>query len=230
MGRVSHQERLEDVILRTRPVMYVPMQGSMARELVRQVNPLTNTAVLQTGGGSPGMTARRFTASTADNDKLVYTSDASYHPADTFSVGGWFNRMGQGDAANAPSILHWGTNDFTVYFPLSVNTDKLVLRKAGVGDVMISTETFDSPFDNGWRHAIFTKTGATRALYIDGVSTGTTGTNQTIVASASNPTIGTISGADTNDFDGALAHWALWNRVLTAAEVVEMYRAGKELR
>jgi hypothetical protein len=221
------RERYEDVVLRTRPVFYVPMQGNTSRELVSQSVILTQTATLQISGPAQGMTARRFTASSADDDKLVYTSQASYHPGNTFSIGGWFNRLGAGDAANAPTIFHNGTGDLTVYFPLSGQTNKLTLRRAGTGEIFATDRVFATPYADGWVHCLFTKDAGTATVcYLNGVSVSGTYTNQTVVASSSNPTFGTASGANTNDFDGALAHWAMWNRVLTAGEAAELYRAS----
>ncbi len=225
----TYRPRYEDVILRTRPAMYVPMQGSKAWELIRNVAPSTETATGQFRGPFPYATSRRFTASSTDNDTIAYTSNAAYHPGDTFSVGGWFNRLGQGDAANAATILHNGTNDFVVYFPLTGNTDKLTLRKAGVSDIFATTRTFATPYADGWTHVIFTKNaGSSTLCYVNGISVAGTFVNATVVASTSAPTFGLASGATTNDFDGALAHWALWSRVLTQAEVTDLYRAAVE--
>jgi hypothetical protein len=227
--RRHHREAYEDVVLRTRPAMYVPMQGSRAREVIRQVAPSTETATGQYRGPFMGAVGRRFSASTTDNDKIEFTSNAAYHPGNTFSIGGWFNRIGAGDGANAPTMFHNGTNDFIVYFPLTGNTDKLTLRKAGVGDIFATNRTFASPYADGWVHAIFTKNAGTATVcYINGVSVAGTFTDQTVVASSSAPTFGLISGSTTNDFDGALSHWAIWSRVLTAAEVTELYRAAVE--
>lgn len=228
MKRHAVRRRYEDVVMATRPVMYVPMQGNKLWELVRGVAcNINNAPALAQAGPWAGSQAVRYSASTADDDTVSVTTNAAYHPGDTFSVGGWFNRRGQGDAANAPTIIHLGTNDFIVYFPLTGNTDKLTLRKAGVGDIFATNRTFVTPWADGWQHVIFAKNAGTSTVcYLNGVSAAGTYTNQTVVASASNVAFGSASGTLLNDFDGSTAHWAIWNRVITAAEAAELYRAG----
>ena len=226
MRRISHQERYEDVVLRTKPVLYVPMQGSTTREEVRLVTATVTGARIGRTGPFPGAQSIDFDGA---DDRAVIATNAAYHPGDTFSVGGWFSRDGAGDVGNAPTMFHNGTNDFIVYFPLSGNTNKLTLRKAGVGDIFATNTVFGSPYTAGWQHCIFTKNAGTATVcYLNGRSESGTYTNQTVVASTSDPTFGIISGALTNDFNGRLSHWAIWNRVLTAAEAVELYRAGKD--
>ena len=108
------QRPYDDVVMGMRPVLYVPMQAGTGRELVRMVAASTDTAGRSTGP-FPGAAARRTTASTGDDDRVAFTSNASYHPGDTFSIAGWFFRRGAGDTS--PSMFHNGTGDFTVYFP-----------------------------------------------------------------------------------------------------------------
>lgn len=225
--RVHHRRRYEDVVLATLPVMYAPMQGSMPVEAVRNT-PMTNTGGVGYGRGGPfpGAQAAEFSASTGDNDKLSITTHASYHPGDTFSVGGWFNRTALGDGSASPTLFHNGNNDITVYLPLSGGAaNKLTLRKAAVADIFAADRTFPSPYTDGWHHCLFTKNGGSGvACYIDGASVSGTYSNQTVSASTTNPTFGLNPGSSGNDFAGLLAHWAVWSRVLTAAEAAGLYR------
>lgn len=220
----------EGLVMRTKPVFYAPMQGKNY-ELVRGIaGTLSATAPTVAVGPFPGMAALRFSASTSDNDSLAFTTDTSYHPGDTFSVGGWFNRQGAGDTGSAPTMLGMGSGDLTVYFPLSGNTNKLTLRKSGTGDIFATNKTFASPYADGWQHVIFRKNaGSSTDCYLNGVSAAGTLTNQTVVAAASNVTFGLPTGSTTNDFDGSMCHWAIWNRVLTEDEVVRLYRGAWEV-
>lgn len=233
MPEIRRRRRYEDVVLDTKPVLYLPMQGATAtRELVR--------GILASGGGNatgrqtgpfPGAQSVDFDG---NDDSLSLATDASYHPADTFSAGGWFNRLGAGDTGNGgPVLCHFGTGDFTIWFPAGTNAGRLVLRKAGTGDIFATAETnWGTPYTRGWHHVIFTKTGATTKGYVDGVANAGGGTvaNQTIVAAASDPAFGLVSpvATATLDFQGRLSHWAVWNRVLTQGDVSDLYRAGRD--
>lgn len=216
------RERYEDVVLRTKPVLYVPMQGQKIRELVRGVDcTVSNSPTLGASGPFPGEQAIRFSASTADNDAVSVATNASYHPGDTFTVAGWFNRLGTGDAS--PSLIHLGSNDLTVFINSSVNGNYLALRKAGVGDIH-RLGVFGSPHTAGWQFCAWTKATTTTVGYLNGVlTTSLGGSNQTIVASTVDPTFGITAGGTTIDLDGSLAHWAVWNRVLSAGEIAELY-------
>lgn len=231
--RQHHFERYEDVVLATKPVMYLPMQGtSSSYELVRNIAVTnSNAAAYGRGGPFPGCQAVEFSSSTGDNEKLAVTSNAAYHPGDTFSVGGFFNRTAQGDASASPTIFHNGGDDMTIYFPRSGNTDKLTLRKAGVSDIFATDRTFASPYSDGWIHCLFTKNAGSETLcYLDGVSVPGTYSNATIVASSTSPTFGLNASGSGNDFAGRLAHWAIWDRVLVAGEVADLYRAAYRMR
>lgn len=223
MPEIRRVRRYEDVVLATKPVFYVPLQGNSLKELVRVVAVTNNNSVGRSAGPFPGHAGSSFSTSTADNDSLTVATNAAYHPGDTFSAGGWFNRTGAGDGTGS-AMLHMGANDFLVW----LTSDVVTIRKAGVGNVISGTTTFGAPYTKGWHHCIVTKTaGSSAQVYVDGVSEGGAFTNQTIVAAAVDPTLGLAAGGTTNDWEGSLSHWAVWNRVITQAEVTELYRSGR---
>jgi hypothetical protein len=219
----SHRERYEDVVLRTRPVFYAPLQGSKLHELVLGSNAGTVTAA-RVGelGPFPGAQGVRFDGA---GDSVVFTTDPSFHPGDTFSVGGWFDlREAGGDTGGIMFTLN-ATNDLTVYFVKA--SGKLALRKSGVSDVFTTNRTFATPWTDRWQHLIFAKNGAVSVTcYLNGAAAAGTFTNATIVAGAGGPRLG-LAASGSNDFNGYLSHWAVWNRLLTAAEASELYRAGR---
>jgi hypothetical protein len=203
------------------------MQGDGQRELVRGIA-VTRPNTVFGAGPFIGSGSLKF----ANNDAaVVVPTHTSYHPGNTLSVGGWFNRTGQGDdASGGPVLCHFGVGDFGPWFPAGTNAGRLVLRKAGTGDVFATATTdWGSPYTKGWHHVIFTKTGTTTKCYVDGVSDpgGGTTADQTFVAAATDPKFGLNSAGTNLDFDGLMAHWAVWNRVLTEAEAADLYRAGK---
>lgn len=209
-------------ILATGPAFYVPMQGSQVIEIIRG-NPATvsATAPLIALGPFAGANAYRFSASTADNDSFAIPTHTSYHPGTTsFSIGGWFNRAGAGAAF--PSMLGLSNNDIGMGFG---NTDdKPALGKVNVGDIWKATNSITRGL---WYHFVVTKIGGSTAIgYLNGEAVAGTYTAQTISTTAGNPTFGVNSGGSTNDFDGSLAHWAIWRRVLSPADVRYLYIAG----
>lgn len=218
----THRERYEAVVLRTGPVAYLPLQGKVALDLARQVAWTVSNATVAQRGPFPGAQGAAFDGS---GDGISVTTNAAYHPGDTFSVGGWVQRNGSGTGGCI--IWHNGTNDFTLWFESSSGslTNSLALRKAGVGNVFYTSTTYT---DTPWMHVIAVKNaGTSAAIYINGASAAGTYSDRTIVGGTATPTLGLVSGGTGNPLDGALAHIGLWNRVLSEAEVLTLYRAGK---
>lgn len=223
----------EQSVMGTRPVFYVPLTGDPIPaastgkiELVRRVKleeqAQAGAALPIASGALPGSAPNMLSGTT---EYWRVATDTSYHPGDTFSVGGWFNRTGAG--SSSPSMLHLGSGDLVVWF----SSDQLTLRKAGTGDIyVIGSPTFPTPYTAGWQHIIFTKNGTSASnictAYLNGALVSATYTNRTIVAAASNIGIG-LNGANTN-FTGMMQHWAIWNRVLTFGEARELYMAGRD--
>jgi hypothetical protein len=219
------RERYEDVVLRTKPVLYLPMQGSTTQELVRMATATVTNAVRGHTGPFPGAQSVRFAGA---NDLVSVATDASYHPGNTFSIGGWFNRTGAGDGSGA-ALYHAGSGEMTVWFPPATGVGRLTLRKAGTADIWRSDQLFGTPYNAGWYHYIFTKAGATTVLYLNGVTNGSAVGDQTITTTTDAPTFGLASAGGTNlDYVGQMAHHAIWNRALTAGEVMDLYRAGRD--
>lgn len=228
-----------DVVLSTRPVFYVPLDGHFigsastdneTPELVRGIKgrPTAGAGVqIVTKVPSPVASgeAAGFRNGSASQG-LEWPTHTSYHPGDVFSVGGWFNRVGAGGSSN--SLLYLGSNDLALRF----TSDKINIFKNGVSGPIyqIDTPTFPSPYNAGWQHVIFTKNGSgvasTCTAYLNGVlNTATTYTDKTIVASSTDITIG--SGASNTGTATDLCHLAIWNRVLTAGEARMLYEAGR---
>ncbi len=220
MRRHAARQAYEEVVLATKPVLYVPMQGSATRELIKQSAVTVSGALRAQNGPFRGSHSMLFDGS---NDRVTPTNDASFHPGDTFTVGCWFNLKGAG--ADTGGIMYTNqANDLTMYIPAA--NGKLTLRKSGASEVFQTTRTFLTPFTDGWQHALIAKNAGTSVTcYIAGIAVAGTTTNATMVAGGSAPTIGE-GNASTNAFNGLLAHVAVWNRVLTAAEAAELYRAG----
>jgi len=74
-----------------------------------------------------------------------------------------------------------------------------------------------------WNHIAYTKSGTTGTFYINGITAGTVTDNLSYAAS----TVTVVGGSNTtNAIVGGLASPLIYNRALTAAEVVALYEAG----
>ena len=209
-----------DFMRRTAPVFYVPLQGSKIKEVMRDVTATLGSGIRVPRGGPFGMQATEHDGTI--NGTVTVATDTSYHPGDTFSCGGWFNRLGAGDPGG-PILLHTNS-DFVIWFS-TINAGYICLRKPGVADVACTaTNTWGSPYTRGWHHIMFTKTGSSMRVYLDGEPHESIGSNQTMVAGATDITVGW--GGGSLNFAGRMAHWAIWNRVLAPGEVQAIYRAG----
>ena len=132
---------------------------------------------------------------------------------DTFSISCWFKRSATQGAIQ--HLVSYATGGFALYLNAA---NKLVLSKVGTGDIWVSTPTYTA---QTWQHAVATKTGATVVVYVAGSAVAGTFTNQTCASTSALAMAATQAGASW--FPGSLDEIALWDRVLTAAEVVALY-------
>ncbi len=166
-------------------------------------------------GGIPN--EPQMTATLLSTGFATVDSAAALHQGDTFSFECWFKR------SSAGSIMQlWGadTTDLAIRFNSS---DQLVIRKSGTSDVWTTNQSFGNL--SNWHHLVCTKSGSTRAIYVDGQERNGSGTNATIVATATDLYIGAGFGG-TNTFDGAMQHVALYSSAMSATTVLRHYNQG----
>jgi len=147
---------------------------------------------------------------------ITIPTNAVLHPGDTFSIVAWVKK-----AADGSSMTIWsgGTNDALF---VTDATNHLVLMKQLGSNSIASSLTITG---TGWHHVVVTKSGATQALYIDGVpDPAPTITNQTIVAAATDPRIGRATN-EAWGWNGTLDEVSIWATALTAADVAALFAA-----
>lgn len=152
-------------------------------------------------------------------------------PAVGFSISAWFNTA----SASGTKIVglenaQTGTGGSGYDRHLYMGTDGKIYF--GVWDGSCHVVTSLSTLNNGaWHHALGTNDGTTSTLYIDGVSQGTTsGGAQTGYAAGywrigSYKLNGWLNGVD-GYFNGIIDDVRIYNRVLSASEVSQLYNAG----
>lgn len=80
---------------------------------------------------------------------------------------------------------------------------------------------------NNWYHVVFTANGTTNTLYINGVSDNTAAYSSGFYVSNKNVEIGTYQNDASKAYGAGLANPRIYNRALTAAEVLRNYNADK---
>ena len=128
------------------------------------------------------------------------------------------------------TIVKWGTQSGTYpqYAIVVHSSDSNKIRLLGYGNDV--TQTGSEIVQLGkWNHVVLTYSGTTNNLYVNGVHDSSfafpNGALQTTASSALY--IGSFNGADYN-FQGSIGSVQVWNRVLDASEVKELY-SGKSV-
>jgi beta-glucanase (GH16 family) len=151
------------------------------------------------------------------NDYVYVPDRASLDTGDVFTLEAWVRRTSTSTARQ--TIFAKGSRSYLLHF----DSNRLKLARAGSGDVASATVTTTDTA--GFHHVVATKSGPTVKLYIDGVDRTGTVTNRTI----SNTSTALNIGRDTDGrryFPGYVDEAAVYNRALTAAEVIKHYEAG----
>jgi concanavalin A-like lectin/glucanase superfamily protein len=97
--------------------------------------------------------------------------------------------------------------------------NRLTLRKPGTADIVSSTIAISDT--TSWHHVVATKNGTASRLYIDGVDVTGTVTDQTLVN-----TVDALQISGSPRFAGSIDEVAVYNSVLSAAAVLDHYKAG----
>jgi hypothetical protein len=146
----------------------------------------------------------------------------------TFSIEAWIKRASSTQASAGPGggcIYCYGINNFGFLF---ADDGRLFLTRVSIdGDFSSSVQVNDTAF----HHVAVTKSGTTVKFYVDGVEEVAPPyvpvfeftTNAAIGARGD---ISFPTGLQFNVFLGAIDELAIYNRVLTAAEVQAIFNAG----
>lgn len=88
----------------------------------------------------------------------------------------------------------------------------------------ISQQSTSNVLDGRWHHVVYTDDNGSGKLYIDGVQDASNFTYTRPTLTITNVNIG--ANNSTGYFKGWLDEFAMWDRVLTASEVIKLYRRG----
>ncbi len=144
-------------------------------------------------------------------------------PGGSMSIAGWFKV----DAFDT---------EWQALLSKGEGTNYRVARRAATGTIAYAgganegADDVPAVNDGAWHHfvAVSDATGAEfgTALYVDGVRRGVQAALPVLAQSDFNLMIGENPGARNREWEGEIDDIAIWNRVLSAAEVAELYNAG----
>ena len=87
--------------------------------------------------------------------------------------------------------------------------------------------SFVIPDDGTWHHYIMYRDGSTVYFYVDGESKGSF-TQSTTLSSGTNTRIGSRGNTNAQSWQGTIGPIKIYNRALTAAEILQNYNAHKD--
>ena len=184
---------------------------------VRSANPGTyaNGARLNQPGALVG-SGDRAALLDGVNDHVVVSHSASVNVGDgPFTLEAWVKRSN----ANGGwvDVFQKGTNGYQFAFYNSAPT----LAK----DNCCALTGGGSVTDSGWHHLVAAKHGTTIRIFLDGSDVTGAISNSTLATTTSALYLGAKNGSS-EFLAGLIDEFAIYNRVLTAAEVLDHYRAG----
>jgi len=143
------------------------------------------------------------------------------------SISFWVNLDSFGDTSNTATIISKGSLNWYIYFGTSTETIKLYRDFATLGGLWTSA---NNTVTTGIHHYAITYDESSTAnnpiIYIDGVSTSVTETvspDGTLVVDTGNDLV--LGYPSAKSIDGKLSDIRIYNRILTADEVLAIYNA-----
>ena len=161
-------------------------------------------------------TAVTFNGST---QYVTVPDDNAFDFGDTFSLEAWVKWDG---TAGTNSFIGKGSGNFDI----KVLTSGAIKVSKGVTSDIVTSTTALTP--NAWAHVIYTKSGTTSKLYINGVDRTGVVTDATMVNNAVAILIGAFRLIPSPDqtFHGTIDEVAIYNYALTSTQVAAHYAAG----
>ena len=159
------------------------------------------------------------------NDTIDCGTGNTFFPLPQFTLTAWVKSSGLGPSQTSGGI--WGVTYGLRYYITSQGTLRAGIH-SGVSDTTI-TSPQGIMFDNNWHYTSLTHTGTVATLYLDGVNVASS--SSTWPGTTNWPTNTVSVGRDQNNstsyLKGQLAIPQIYNRALSAAEILQNYNATK---
>ncbi len=147
------------------------------------------------------------------NDEVDTSSITFSGSAMSFSF--WFKTSGRG----IQEILGWTQNRMCSITNMLQDKLTCTVDADGAGAIT-SSRSVD---DGRWHHIVYTSTSNAQTMYIDG--TYENGASETLDTTSGALIVGTRAFGSTH-FNGLIDEVRIYNRVLTASEILQLYQAG----
>ncbi len=203
-----------------------------AATAIKNSKPATNGTLLPTtllsGVPAMGVVGKFNNAITVAGDSIIKSETSNAVAASAFTVSTWVKKT---NTASESIFCFWLTSDITLApnCPVTIANNVISVRVAGT-NYNGNTTTLN---DGVWHNIIVigdSSATANTKVYIDGVL-------ETFATNPVNYTFATLTptnvylGSNRNGnngafFNGSMDETAIWNRVLTAAEALQVYRRG----
>lgn len=159
------------------------------------------------------------------NETISFGTGNTFFPLPQFTIDIWFKSLGTvPTTGTAPGLFGFTYGIRAVVYPTSLYF--AVDNGTDLGGVSVSG-TFNT--DNKWYNATFYHTGTNMGIYINGVFGNST--NRTWDGTGRYPTNGWSLGRDNNNsnqfYPGHIASCRIYNRALSAQEILQNYTATK---
>ncbi len=159
------------------------------------------------------------------SDYVNIPYNASLRPTTAVTYAFWIKRSTQNNIA--PVVLDSNNDNHRIYYDSQTTAILTIILKTignNGGELNIGTTP-----NNVWTHAAVAYDGSSIKTYINGVVTSATATSTNLVADTSNEMIGCRNIPCTRGVAGLLDDVRIYNRALTAQEVLQLYNMGTTL-
>jgi hypothetical protein len=181
-------------------------------------NTLTNTNV--TFGTGKINNGAVFNGSSANLKKANLTIGAN------FSLGAWIYTTAKDDYDFIWMLEVSGGNNLTGRFDTAASNN---MRMQGwTGATTVITTTTGNITNDAWHYVMWTRSGTTGNIYVDGVLAGT-GTTNNLTAFTNGLVFGSNWAANASWYTGTMDEIGYWDRTLSADEVSQLYNSNRAL-
>jgi hypothetical protein len=210
--------------------------GSRADAVIATGNTLTDNNTVTQNAGKVG-NAAQFTS--ANSESLSHTDNTSLSTGDIqFTFATWVNFDTAPPAAQAVAVFSkWegvGNNrEYALDWAQASNRFRWIVDSTGTGATVLSADNFGAPSTATWYFIVVTHDSVANTITIR-VNNGTADSSAYsagVFDGAANFNIGRFAtgGGGEEFLDGKVDQLCFWKRILTAAEMTQMYNGGAGL-
>ena len=206
-------------------IYYAPLSNSLLDNVSFSTLTSNGSISYYTSGLYSALNLVNTAGATSGTINLVRENITLYPTYTSFTVSCWFNAQSLPQSGlNNSTVFSFGTSIQTLLMAsIQNNTNTFTMSGYGSGNVAFSYGSL-AVTTNTWYHVVATfSSSGTCTLYANGVSNGTS-TGVGILNNSLNMfSLGSICHANFAAFNGYLADFRVYNRILSSSEVSQLY-------